>query len=193
MSKKNIGLFFGSFNPIHTGHLIIAETIVNTDEIDQVWLVISPQNPFKKKQTLLNQYDRLHLVNLALEGNDRIKASTIEFSLPIPSYTIDTLTYLKEKYPDTNFYLIMGEDNLKNFHKWKNYEKILEQYQLIVYPRPGYENELYKDHPKVQRLYVPKIEISATYIRELQKNRKSIRYMVHEKVFDYINKMNLYS
>ncbi|MGB0929445.1 MAG: nicotinate (nicotinamide) nucleotide adenylyltransferase [Chitinophagales bacterium] len=191
--SKNIGLFFGSFNPIHIGHLIIAETVVDLEKIDQVWFVISPQNPFKKKQSLLNQYDRLHLVNLAVEENHRIKPSTIEFNLPIPSYTIDTLTYLREKYPDTHFYLIMGEDNLKHFHKWKNYEKILEQYQLIVYPRPGYENDLYREHPKVQRLPVPKIEISATHIRTLQKNGKSIRYMVSEKVLEYIDKMNLYS
>lgn len=190
--SKNIGLFFGSFNPVHIGHLIIAETVVNLEEIDQVWFVISPQNPFKKKQSLLNQYDRLHLVNLAVEENHQIKPSTIEFNLPIPSYTIDTLTYLREKHPDTHFYLIMGEDNLKHFHKWKNYEKILEQYQLIVYPRPGYENDLYKNHPKVQRLPVPKIEISATYIRELQKSGKSIRYLVSEKVLEYIDKMNLY-
>ncbi|MEZ4888301.1 MAG: nicotinate (nicotinamide) nucleotide adenylyltransferase [Chitinophagales bacterium] len=190
--SKNIGLFFGSFNPIHVGHLIIAETVVNLDDIDQVWLVVSPQNPFKQKQSLLNQYDRLHLVNLALEGNTQIKPSTIEFNLPIPSYTIDTLAYLSEKYPASNFHLIMGEDNLTNFHKWKNYEKILEQYQLIVYPRPGYENELYIDHPKVHRLYVPKIEISATYIRELLKQGKSIRYMVPETVLEYVDKMNLY-
>ena len=190
--SKNIGLFFGSFNPVHIGHLIIAETVANLETMDQVWLVVSPQNPFKKKQSLLNQYDRLHLVNIALEENLRIKSSTIEFHLPIPSYTIDTLTYLGEKYPSHQFYLIMGEDNLKHFHKWKNYEKILEKYQLIVYPRPGHENMLYENHPKVQRLYVPKIEISATYIRTLRKNKQSIRYMVPEKVFQYIDKTGLY-
>ncbi|MFK7908660.1 MAG: nicotinate (nicotinamide) nucleotide adenylyltransferase [Chitinophagales bacterium] len=190
--SQNIGLFFGSFNPVHIGHLIIAETIVHSDSVDEVWMVVSPQNPFKKKQSLLNQYDRLHLVDIAVEKNPHIESSSIEFNLPMPSYTIDTLTYLEEKYPTKNFYLIMGEDNLKHFHKWKNYEQILEKYHLMVYPRPGYENDLYKDHPKVERLPVPKIEISATYIRELRKQGKSIRYMVSEPVFEYIDRMNLY-
>lgn len=191
--QKNIGLFFGSFNPIHIGHLIIAETVSNLPHIKEVWFVISPQNPFKEKKSLLNQYDRLHLVKLAIEDNPKLKASTIEFNLPQPSYTIDTLTYLQEKYPKSDFSLIMGEDNLKHFHKWKNYEQILKYYNLIVYPRPHYQTDKYNEHPKVTRLQVPLLEISASYIRERIKSQTSIRYLVHDKVGSYIQEMNLWN
>lgn len=188
--RKHIGLLFGSFNPIHIGHLIIAETIANTNGISEVWLIVSPQNPLKDKKSLLNQYDRLHLVTLATENNPLLKASNIEFSLPKPSYTINTLTYLQEKYPDYEFSLIVGEDNMEHFHKWHNYEAILKYYNLLVYPRPNYQPLQYLNLPNVKRLQVPVIEISSTYIRQLLKTGKSIRYLVPDKVYDYIMSTN---
>ncbi|MGB1205956.1 MAG: nicotinate (nicotinamide) nucleotide adenylyltransferase [Chitinophagales bacterium] len=191
-TKKHIGLMFGSFNPVHTGHLIIAETVAQLSHIDQVWLVLSPQNPFKTQKSLLNQYDRLHLANLAVENNPLLSVSSIEFDLPKPSYTIDTLAYLYEKYPTHEFSLIMGEDNLVNFHKWKNYEQILKYYHLLVYPRPNYRAKGYDNHEKITRLEVPLLEISATYIRNLLKKNKSIRYLVPDKVNDYIVEYNLW-
>ena len=191
-NKKQVGLLFGSFNPIHIGHLIIAETIVSMAAIKEVWFVVSPHNPFKDKKSLLNQYDRLHLVNLSIEKNYRLRSSRIEFDLPQPSYTIDTLTHLSEKYPTYGFSLIMGEDNLVHFHKWKNYEQILKYYHLIVYPRPGFSTDKFKDHPKIQKLEVPLIGISASAIRKRIREGQSIRYLVHEKVFDYMEGSNMY-
>ncbi|OWY20091.1 nicotinate-nucleotide adenylyltransferase [Sphingobacteriales bacterium UPWRP_1] len=188
--RKHIGLLFGSFNPIHIGHLIIAETIANSNGISEVWLIVSPQNPLKDKKSLLNQYDRLHLVTLATENNPLLKASNIEFALPKPSYTINTLTYLQEKYPEHQFSLIVGEDNMEHFHKWHNYEAILKYYTLLVYPRPNYPPTQYLSLPNVQRLQVPVIEISSTYIRQLLKAGKSIRYLVPDKVYDYIMSTN---
>ena len=135
--KSNIGLFFGSFNPIHIGHLIIANYMINFSDLTEVWFVISPQNPFKEKKTLLSEHHRLELVRIAIEDNNNLKVSDIEFKLPQPSYTINTLTYLQEKYPKKKFSLIMGEDNLKTFHKWKNYEEIIKYYELYIYPRPN--------------------------------------------------------
>jgi len=188
--RKHIGLLFGSFNPVHIGHLIIAETIANSNGISEVWLIVSPQNPLKDKKSLLNQYDRLHLVTLATENNPLLKASNIEFSLPKPSYTINTLTYLQEKYPDYEFSLIVGEDNMEHFHKWHNYEAILKYFNLLVYPRPNYPAIKYLDLPNVQRLKVPVLEISSTHIRQLLKEGKSIRYLVPDKVYDYIMSTN---
>ena len=189
---KNIALLFGSFNPIHIGHLIIAETVASDVEIDEVWLIVSPQNPFKEKKSLLNQYDRLHLATIAIENNYHLRTSNIEFGLPQPSYTIDTLTYLKEKYPDKEFTLIMGEDNLVHFDKWKNYEQILKYYNIIVYPRINYTTDLYVNHPKVKRLEVPYIGVSATDIRTKIKNGQSFRYLVPEVVYEYIVENGLY-
>lgn len=197
-SNKNIALFFGSFNPIHIGHLVIANHIANTTEIDEVWFVVSPQNPFKEKSSLLKDYHRLHLVEEAIEGNDKIKASNIEFGLPKPSYTIDTLTYLKEKYPKVNFSIIMGEDNLKSFHKWKNYEIILRDYNIIVYPRVNVDQDLNPEpeilnHKNVTLLTnIPIMDISASFIRKSIKNGKSIKYLVTDKVLQYIDEMNFY-
>lgn len=188
--RKHIGLLFGSFNPVHIGHLIIAETIANSNGISEVWLIVSPQNPLKDKKSLLNQYDRLHLVTLATENNPLLKASNIEFSLPKPSYTINTLTYLQEKYPDYEFSLIVGEDNMEHFHKWHNYEAILKYFNLLVYPRPNYPAIKYLDLTNVQRLKVPVLEISSTHIRQLLKEGKSIRYLVPDKVYDYIMSTN---
>lgn len=188
-----VGLFFGSFNPVHTGHLIIAQHIANQPEVDQVWLVVSPHNPFKSKQSLANDYDRLHLVNLALEDNPALKSCSIEFNLPQPNYTIDTLTYLREKYPSHEFALIVGSDILPTLDKWKNHELLIRDYTFYVYGRPGNLNTtLYRDHASFIFCEGPLIEISASYIRECIQQGKSIRYLVPDKVFDYLDGSNLY-
>jgi nicotinate-nucleotide adenylyltransferase len=176
-----VGLFFGSFNPIHNGHLIIANHILNETRLNKVWFVISPQNPFKESHSLLNSYDRLHLVNKAIESDNRMKASDIEFNLPKPSYTSDTLAYLNEKYPDHEFSIIIGSDSFQNLSKWKNFEYIINNYQIIIYNRPGFEvtNTL---GAKVELMNAPLLEISATYIRELVKKNKSIKYLVPESI-----------
>jgi len=161
-------------------------------DLDELWLVISPQNPLKKKKTLLNEYDRFHMAELALEGNDKIKPSDIEFRLPKPSYTIDTLSYLKEKNPATDFVLIMGADNIESFEKWKNYETILKYYQVYVYPRPNFDLGKYNGHPNVKLINAPLMEISSSFIREAISQGKDVRYFLPEKVYDYICKMNLY-
>jgi nicotinate-nucleotide adenylyltransferase len=172
-----VGLYFGSFNPIHIGHLIIANHILNETGIEKVWFVVSPQNPFKKSSTLLNEYDRLHLVQKAIEGDGRLKASDIEFALPKPSYTVHTLAYLQEKYPDHEFSIIMGSDSFQNLGKWKNAERIIENYSILVYVRPGFEAKT-SSESKVQILNAPLLEISATYIRNLVQAGKSIKHLV---------------
>ncbi len=180
-----IGLYFGSFNPIHTGHLIIASHILNESNLDRVWFVISPLNPFKSSETLLNEYDRYHLVQKAIEQDTRLRASDIEFSLPKPSYTSHTLTYLGEKYPAYSFSIIMGSDSFQNLGKWKNAEAIIRNYPIIVYKRPGFEieNNL---NAKIEIMKAPLLEISATHIRELIRNGKSIKYLVPQIVEDEI-------
>ncbi len=183
---NKIGLFFGSFNPVHTGHMIIAEFMAERSEVDRVWMVVSPQNPHKKKSTLANDYDRLHLVKLAIGDNTKLDASDIEFSLPKPSYTIDTLTYLKEKYPDKEFSLIMGGDNLGTLHKWKNYELILQHHDILVYKRPEYELGELQNHPRIKLLEAPLLNISASYIRKQLREGHSIRYLVPDRVHDAI-------
>ena len=160
--------------------------------MDQVWIVVSPQNPLKTKQSLARDYDRLHLVRLAIEDNPKLKASNVEFDLPKPSYTIDTLTYLSEKYPEKQFVLIMGGDNLGTFHKWKNYETILNNYQIYVYNRPHYEPGSLISHPNVHLFEAPLMEISASFIRKCIQGGKSIRYLVPDAVFHYISSSNLY-
>lgn len=191
--NKNIGLFFGSFNPIHIGHLIIAEAVSFLPFVHEIWFVISPQNPFKNLKGLLNQYDRLHLVKLAIDGNTKFKTCTAEFDLPKPSYTIDTLTYLSEKNPTYNWHIIMGEDNLEHFDKWKNAEAILKYHHLIIYPRPNYLCTKYNNHSKVTRLSeLPLIQISSTYIRQAIVENKSYRYMLPLNVYNYLTEMNLY-
>jgi nicotinate-nucleotide adenylyltransferase len=186
-----IGLYFGSFNPIHTGHLIIAQHVLNETELEQVWFVVSPQNPFKQQKQLLNEYDRLHLVNLAIEPSVNLKAVDIEFRLPKPSYTINTLTYLAEKYPHHSFSVIMGSDSLQNLHQWKNADKIMQHYPIYVYQRPGFDAEQ-KQVNRLHRLKAPLLEISATQIRELVKNNKSIRFLVPDPVANEINKSGYY-
>ncbi|CAN5654214.1 nicotinate (nicotinamide) nucleotide adenylyltransferase [soil metagenome] len=186
-----IGLYFGSFNPIHIGHLIIANHILNYTELKKIWFVVSPQNPLKQSHTLLNEYHRLQLVKLAVEDNPALVASNVEFNLPKPSYTIDTLTYLKEKYPQNEFSLIMGSDSFQNIHKWKNYENLIENNNLIIYKRPGFDvND--KNQKNTILAEAPLLEISATYIRNLIKNRKSIRYFVPDKAAEEIENFGYY-
>ena len=187
-----IGLFFGSFNPIHVGHLIIAQHLVEHSDLNQVWMVVTPHNPHKKKSSLARDYDRLHLVNIAIGDDSRIKSSDIEFSLPKPSYTVDTLIYLKEKYSNDEFVLIMGGDNLSTLNKWKNYEIILENHEIYVYRRPSYDLGDLQFHPTVKIVDAPLLEISSSFIRQQIKNKKSVRYLVTEPVYDYLDKTAMY-
>lgn len=186
-----IGLYFGSFNPIHIGHLIIANYILNKTLVEKLWFVVSPQNPFKAEKSLLNEFDRLHLVRLAIDDDARMKASDIEFYLPKPSYTVDTMTYLQEKYPEDEFSIIMGSDSFKNINKWKNSTVLLDNFQILVYKRPGFDVESTEEY-RVNILDAPLFEISSTQIRELIRNDKSIRYLVPEKVREELEKSRYY-
>ena len=188
-----VGLFFGSFNPVHVGHMIIADFMYSFTDLDEVWFVVSPHNPFKQKSTLANDYDRLHLVNLAIGDHTHLRASNIEFSLPQPSYTIDTLTYLKEKHPDKDFALIMGSDNLVTFHKWKNYEAILKYYSIYVYQRPDFPIGDYGDVDNVRVLEAPLLNISASFVRQCIRDKKAFRYLLPKEVYEYIAGSNLYA
>lgn len=185
------GLYFGSFNPIHTGHLIIANHILNETSIDKIWFVVSPHNPFKESDTLLNEYERFHLVQKAIENDHRLKATDIEFSLPRPSYTVHTLAYLREKYPGQEFCLIMGSDSFQNLGKWKNADHIIKNYELVIYRRPGFEvvNSL---GANIQIMDAPLLEISATHIRKLVQEGKSIKYLVPPAVEEEIFKSGMY-
>lgn len=202
---KKIGLFFGTYNPIHVGHLVIANHMVNYTDLDEVWMVVTPQNPLKKKASLLEDYHRLALVKLAIEENSNLKASEIEFNLPQPSYTSNTLAYINEKYPNNDFALIMGEDNLRTFHKWKNYKEILEKNQLYVYPRVLTEqeklslsdegimgNKLYEHKNVTMCLDVPIMKVSASFIRKSIKEKKDVRYLLTQPVFKYLTEMHFY-
>ena len=186
-----IGLYFGSFNPIHTGHLIIASHVLNSTGLEKIWLVVSPRNPFKNSNSLLNEYDRLHLVQLAIGDDLRIKASDVEFGLPKPSYTSVTLAHLSEKYPGHEFTVIMGGDSLQNLHKWKNAASIIDNYPILVYPRPGFEVQP-PPGADVRIIEAPLLELSATGIRELVHQGKSIRYMVPDAVKEEIEKCGYY-
>jgi len=186
------GLFFGSFNPVHIGHLILANSMLEQANLDEVWFVISPQNPFKKKGNLLHEHDRLHMVRLAIADNSRFRASDIEFRMPQPSYTADTLAYLSDKHPTRQFFLIIGEDNLPNFPKWKNSEFMLENYGLLVYPRKGAKASPLPEHPNVQLVEAPEVDISATFIRKAIQKGKSIQYLVHQDVEVYIKSKKFY-
>ena len=187
-----VGLFFGSFNPIHIGHMVLANYMLEFTDLDRVWFVVSPHNPLKNKNSLLDEKQRLHLVNLAIGDNTKLKASNIEFKLPQPSYTINTLTYLKEKYPQHQFALIMGADNLESFHKWKNFEEILKYYELYVYPRPSSDGGKLKDHKKVKWVSAPLMEISSTLIRKAIKDKKDVRYFMPEEAWQYAKEMHFY-
>ena len=187
----HIGLYFGSFNPIHTGHLIIANHILNEAGLQKIWLMVSPQNPFKPSHSLLNEYDRFHLVQKAIENDLRLKASDLEFGLPKPSYTVHTLAYLKEKYPDAIFSIIMGSDSFQNLAQWKNPEVIVSNHEIIIYKRPGFEinNQL---NARIRIMEAPLLEISATYIRELARQGKSIKYLVPPAVEEEILKSGFF-
>jgi len=180
-----IGLYFGSFNPVHIGHLIIAEHVLNYADVKQVWMVVSPQNPLKVSATLLNEYNRLHLVQIAVERTNNLRASKVEFSLPKPSYTVDTLAYLKEKYPQHEFSIVMGSDSFCNLEKWKNYEVIIKNHLILVYERPNFiiDNKV---GARIQILDAPLLEISATHIRKLIKEGKSIRFLLPDIVKEEI-------
>ncbi|MBK8826889.1 MAG: nicotinate-nucleotide adenylyltransferase [Saprospiraceae bacterium] len=187
------GLFFGSFNPVHIGHMIIANHMIQYTDLKEIWMVVSPHNPLKSKASLAKDSDRLHLVQLAIDDNPHIKASNIEFSLPVPSYTIDTLIHLQEKYPKREFCLIMGGDNVESLPKWKNYELLLQNYDIYVYERPGYYTTLAEDNPRIKIVKnVPMMDISATFIRNAIRDKKSIQYLVPEKVFDYLDGSQMY-
>ena len=193
LQPKRIGLFFGSFNPIHTGHLIIAEYMATRTDLEQVWFVVSPHNPLKLRSTLANDFDRLHMVQMAIDDNPRLKASNIEFSLPKPSYTIDTMVYLHEKYPQHQFSLIMGSDNLGSISKWKNYELLLERYIIHVYKREGIPIDQSLIPAADIRIYdVPMLDISSTYIRQSIADGLSIRYMVPESIYQFLDGSRLY-
>lgn len=189
---RKTGLYFGSFNPIHIGHLIIAEYIVEHSDLQEIWFVVSPCNPLKKKSSLLEERQRLYMVNLAIEEDDRFKASDVEFALPQPSYTCHTLLHLSEKYPQREFCLIMGEDNLQTIEKWLNYEWILANYDVYVYPRPGYDAGTHRALLRVHFVEAPKVDIASTLIRSSIKQRKSVRYMLPPKVFQYLDEMDFY-
>ena len=179
-----VALFFGSFNPVHVGHMIIASYIVQNTDVDQLWMVVSPHNPHKAKASLAK--DRLHLVRLAIGDHEKLRASNIEFDLPKPSYTIDTLTYLKEKHPNYDFHLVMGGDNLASFHKWKNYEQIIDNHHIYVYQRPTYDLGPLQQHDHVHILDAPLLQLSATMIRTMVKEGKSVKYYVPDSVNDYL-------
>jgi nicotinate-nucleotide adenylyltransferase len=189
---RKTGLFFGSFNPIHLGHLMIASYMVEFTDIGQVWFVISPHNPLKEKSTLLPDVNRLYMVNVAVENERNFKASNIEFHLPQPSFTIDTLTYIGEQHPDKEFVLIAGSDTLPTLHKWKNHEQLLAQYHFYIYPRPGIAKSPFDDHPHIRFVSAPLIEISSSFIREAIKEGKNPEYFLPAKVWKYIDEMGFY-
>jgi nicotinate-nucleotide adenylyltransferase len=189
-----IGLYFGTFNPIHVGHLIIANHLAEHSDLDQIWMMVTPHNPHKEKNTLLKDANRLEMVYLATEDFPKIKPSDFEFKLSQPNYTVNTLAHLQDKYPKNEFSLIMGEDNLKNFHKWKNYETILENYEIYVYPRISNDLEIldFKNHPKIHIINAPIVEISSTFIRENIKYGKNVKPLLPYKVWEYIDKSGFY-
>lgn len=187
-----IGLYFGSFNPIHHGHLIIANYMAQETDLDQVWFVVSPQNPLKPSNGLLNEYHRLYLVQTAIKAEPLLKVSDIEFRLPKPSYTVNTLAYLQEKYPSHQFAIIMGSDSFQNLERWKNYEYLLRHYPIFVYKRPGHEVVNTFNTGNITIMKAPMLEISATHIRKNIKEGKSIRYLVPDTVMDEIERNSYY-
>lgn len=189
-----VGLYFGTFNPIHVGHLTIANHLAEFSDLDKIWFVVTPHSPFKKKKSLLDNRQRYEMVYRATEDYTRLEPSDIEFNLPQPNYTINTLTYLQEKYPNHEFALIMGEDNLKSFHKWKNYELILENHSIYVYPRisEGIIDTQFNNHPKIHKVDAPIMELSSTFIRKSIKAGKNVRPMLPEHVWEYLDEMNFY-
>jgi len=191
--RLKVGLYFGSYNPIHIGHLAIANYMVEFTGIDQLWFVVSPQSPHKKKNNLLDDYQRLEMVHRAVEGDDRLRASNIEFNLPKPSYTVDTLAYLKDQHPKYDFVILMGSDNLENFHRWKNFESIVENYGIIVYPRPGFDASKVQEHKNIVVAgEAPLMEISSSFIRRAIRDGKDVRHFLPPKTWEYLEEMNFY-
>ena len=188
----NIALFFGSFNPPHRGHLMVANQTLDTHFIDEVWFVISPQSPFKLNKTLIDENIRLQMIQLAIKNTPHLRECDVEFSLPKPNYSIDTLHFLCKKFPTHTFSLLMGADNFSFFHKWKQYEEILQNHHLIVYPRKGAEKNILQEHPKIQMLDTLLIDISSSYIRERIKKKMSLKYIVPDAVIAYIEEKKLY-
>jgi len=186
------GLYFGSFNPIHIGHLAIANFMIEFSDLEQLWFVVSPQNPLKEKKSLLKDYHRLEMVRLALEEDDRFRASDIEFKLPTPSYTIDTLAYLEEKNPGRDFQLVMGADGLRTFHKWKHAELIAENYHRLIYPRPGIDMERVSRLPNATIVDAPLMEISSSFIRNAIRDGKDVRHLMPAKAYQYMREMHFY-
>jgi nicotinate-nucleotide adenylyltransferase len=189
---KKVGLYFGSFNPIHIGHLVIAEYMVENTDLDEIWFVVSPQNPLKEKKTLLADNHRWYMVNLAIENDARFKAIDIEFHMPRPSYTIDTLTRLNEKYPNNVFVLVSGSDIFKNFHKWKNHDVLIKRFPFYVYNRPSFQLGEFRNYPQIKLFDAPQMEISSSFIRQSIKAQKEIQYMLPPKIDEYIKEMNFY-
>ncbi|WP_456441495.1 nicotinate (nicotinamide) nucleotide adenylyltransferase [Psychroserpens sp.] len=189
-----IGLYFGTFNPIHVGHLTIANHLAEYSDLDKIWFVVTPHSPFKKKNSLLDDRQRYEMVYRATKDYLKLEPSDIEFNLPQPNYTINTLTYLKEKYPDAEFALIMGEDNLKSFHKWKNYQLILDDHDIYVYPRisNGKVDTQFNTHSKIKKVDAPIMELSSTFIRKSIKDNKNVRPILPEHVWEYLDEMNFY-
>lgn len=192
MYKRKIGLFFGSFNPVHNGYMMLANYIVEYTDLDSVWFVVSPHNPFKDKKSLLDDHHRRDMLEMAIENDDRFEVCDIEFYMPKPSYTIDTLVRLSERHPNTDFYLICGMDNLPSFHKWKNADMILENYNILVYPRKNYQPGQLINHKSVHIINAPEIEISSTFIRDAVSQNKDVRYFMPEKSYKYMIDMNFY-
>lgn len=190
--KTKTGLFFGSFNPVHIGHLIVAAYMREFSDLKDVWFVVSPENPLKDKKSLLPEHHRLMLVKTAIEDDPLFRVSDIEFKLPKPSFTIDTLTHLSEMYPEKQFVIITGSDIFPTFHKWKNHQVLLEDYQFYVYNRPGYQLGEYKNHPHIRFFNAPLMQISSSFIRKSIKERKDVRYMLPPKVWEYIQEMHFY-
>ncbi len=190
--KKNTALFFGSFNPVHIGHMAIANFLVEFTEVDDLWFVVTPQNPLKERANLLPDADRLEMVRLAIDDDPRFRASDIEFRLPKPNFTINTLAYISEKFPERKFYLVIGGDNLQYFNKWKNPEEILKQYKLLVYARPGYDGGEYAKHPSVRIVQAPQIEISSSFIRKAIQNGHNPNHFMPPKVAKYVDEMNFF-
>ena len=186
------GLYFGSFNPVHIGHLAIANFMVEFSSLEQLWFVVSPQNPLKEKHSLLQDYHRLEMVRLALDDDDRLRASDIEFKLPTPSYTIDTLAYLEEKHPGREFQLVMGADGLRTFHKWKHADLIVERYHRLIYPRPGTDREEASRLPNATLVDAPMMEISSSFIRQAIRDGKDVRHLVPAKAYKYMREMHFY-
>lgn len=190
--KEKVGLFFGSFNPIHNGHLMLANYLAEYGELDEIWFVVSPQNPFKDKKSLLADRHRMYMVEMAVKGDERFQVCDIEFYMPQPSYTIDTLTRLQERHPNTDFYLICGMDNIERFTKWKNYEMILKYHHILIYPRKGYASNEMVNHPSVTVIEAPEIEVSSTFIRNAIAEGRDVRYFMPKDIYKYIIDMHFY-